>query len=101
VWLCDVRSEGSRSARDLALFFFRLSSSFPPSFTLFAGFPVFVSFLSVFWFFCLFERLAKVEYCEHSPRPGLGDVCVIASCIAAGFEIPFVTVWGQLIVTVG
>lgn len=85
--LCDVDSSNS-SQRPLG---FRLSSSF--FFFPFLSFPsrLLFAYLSV-------QR--KFEYCEHSPRLGLGDVCVIASCIAAGFEIPFVSVWGQLVASV-
>lgn len=69
MWLCDVEFEGISSTRDFTLF--RLS------FLFLSPFSSLVLFLSL-------ERLVKVENCEHSPA-GLGDVRVIASCIAAGF----------------
>ena len=79
MWLCDIGLRGFWSMRDFALFSF-------------VHFPVLVSFSPLLLGFTLLERLAKVEYWEHSPA-GLEDVCVIASCIAAGFEIPFASVW--------
>lgn len=80
------------------LFSERSRHSFFFSFVFFA-FHVLLSVCPLF-LFGLFERLAHVEYCEHSPGRAGRRARVIASCIAAGFEIPFVSVWGQLVASV-